>query len=323
MVTLEHDVTIIGTGPAGLAAALAADNSGAKTLLIEHEANLGGMLKQYMYNGFYLNREDNEHSWHEYTQKFINQLYNASIKIMVLTYITKLKKTENGFELIIVNKEGITKVFSKSIIFAYGSQKRNSFQTGIQSRYCAGIFTAGTIQDFINNTEKVHIKNCVIIGANDVGLITAYQLKYRGVQVHGVYEAKTVTTNSAKNICQSFEDFNIPLYTGKTVTRIFGESRLNSVEISSVDDNMVPISGTEEKIDCDTLILAAELIQENILAESLGIPLDKDTGEPVIIQNQMTMLEGIFICSSSLPIYENGEAAGRAAANWATQSKSA
>ena len=317
MNTVKHDVTVIGTGPSGLAAALAADSNGAKTLLIENEASLGGIIKQYIYNGFYHSNYQNKNSWLDYAQNFINQIYNTSIKIMVLTYITKFKKTENGFELTLVNKEGITKIISKSIIFARGCREHISRYIEAHGRHCAGIFTTGTVQYYMNMLGKIPAKNCIIIGANEIGLITAHRLQSEGIQVLGVYEAEISKNEPKNNIRQCLESFNIPFYSGKTVTRIYGEVHLNSVEISSVDNNMTPIAGTEEKIECDALILAAGIIPENEFAESLGIPVDKITGELLTDKNYMTIYEGIFYCGSAMPVYESGEAAGRAAANWA------
>jgi pyruvate/2-oxoglutarate dehydrogenase complex dihydrolipoamide dehydrogenase (E3) component len=164
-------------------------------------------------------------------------------------------------------------------------------------------------------------KRCVILGSGDIGLIMARRLKLEGAEVLGVYEAKPTASGLMRNVYQCLEDFDIPLHTSKTVTRIFGEGRINAVEISNVDENMVPIPGTEEIIQCDALILSVGLIPENELAESLGVPLDARTKGPVTDQNCMTMADGVFCCGNALHVNdlvdyvsESGEAAGHAAA---------
>jgi NADH dehydrogenase FAD-containing subunit len=167
-------------------------------------------------------------------------------------------------------------------------------------------------------------KRCVVLGSGDIGLIMARRLKLEGAEVLGVYEAKPTASGLMRNVYQCLEDFDIPLHTGKTVTRVFGEGRVNAVEISSVDKNMVPISGTEQIIECDALIISVGLIPENELAESLGVSLDERTKGPVTDQNYMTMVEGIFCCGNALHVNdlvdyvsESGEAAGQAAARYA------
>jgi hypothetical protein len=166
-------------------------------------------------------------------------------------------------------------------------------------------------------------KRCVILGSGDIGLIMARRLKLEGAEVLGVYEAKPTASGLMRNVYQCLEDFDIPLHTSKTVTRIFGEGRINAVEISTVDENMTPLPGTEEIITCDALILSVGLIPENELAESLGVPLDGRTKGPVTDQNCMTMADGVFCCGNALHVNdlvdyvsESGEAAGRAASSY-------
>jgi thioredoxin reductase len=210
-----------------------------------------------------------------------------------------------------------------SIILACGCRERTSRQIGIHGRHAAGVLTAGTAQYYTNILGKMPAKRCVILGSGDIGLIMARRLKLEGAEVLGVYEAKPTASGLMRNVYQCLEDFDIPLHTSKTVTRLFGEGRLQAVEISSVDKNMIPLPGTEEIIECDSLILSVGLIPENELAESLNIPLDAKTKGPLSDQNCMTLVDGIFCCGNALHVNdlvdyvsESGEAAGRAAAGW-------
>jgi thioredoxin reductase len=323
------DVTVIGGGPAGLAAALAADNCGAKTLLIEREANLGGILKQCIHDGFGLVRFGEKLSGPEYAHRFIRKLPESGVEISTLTYVTRIEKCPSGFELTLVNRDGVIKTECKSIVLACGCRERTSRQIGIHGRHSAGVFTAGTAQYYTNIQAMMPTKRCVILGSGDIGLIMARRLKLEGAEVLGVYEAKPTASGLMRNVYQCLEDFDIPLYTSKTVTRVFGEGRINAVEISNVDENMTPIPGTEEIIQCDALILSVGLIPENELAESLGVPLDTRTKGPVTDQNCMTMADGVFCCGNALHVNdlvdyvsESGEAAGRAAAQYSPSERS-
>jgi len=318
-----YDVIVIGAGPAGLAAALAAEKRGAKTLLVDKDDILGGILKQCIYDEFGLVRFNEKLTGPEYIKKFTCQIPDTSIAVSRLTYVTKIRNLNPGFELTLISKAGLLKVECKSIILACGCRERVSRQMGFQNRCSAGIFTAGTVQYYLNILGKMPTKRCVILGSNDLGLNVARQLKIEGAEVLGVYEAKSSAAGLQRNVYQCLEDYNIPLYTKKTVTNVFNNGRLNAVEISSVDDHMVPIPGTEERVSCDALILSVGLVPSNELIEGLHLNLDDKTKGPLIDQNYMTMLNGVFCCGNALHINdlvdyvtESGEAAGSAAAHW-------
>ena len=324
MIAACYDVVVIGGGPAGLAAALSADKRGAKTLLIEREANLGGILKQCIHDGFGLVKYGEKLSGPEYAHRFIRQIANSGVETAVQTFVTAITNQLFGFELTLVNRDGVIKTSCKSIVLACGCRERTGRQIGIHGRHSAGIFTAGTAQYYTNILGKMPTKRCVILGSGDIGLIMARRLKLEGAEVIGVYEAKPEASGLTRNVYQCLDDFDIPLYTGKTVTRVFGEGRVNAVEVSAVDKNMTPIPGTEEIIKCDALIVSVGLIPENELAESLGVPMDERTKGPITDQNCMTMIEGVFCCGNALHVNdlvdyvsESGETAGRAAAQWA------
>lgn len=319
----KFDVAVIGGGPAGMAAALAAESQGARVILIERENRLGGILKQCIHDGFGLIRFKKKMAGPEYALSFIEGIKRSSIKVNLLTFVTKLTKKEEGFEITLVNNEGISFVEVKALVLSTGCRERTARQIAIHGTRPAGVFTAGTAQYYTNILGQLPTKKCIILGSGDIGLIMARRLTLEGAKVLGVYEAKSSPSGLRRNISQCVYDFNIPLYTSHTVTRVFGQERLTGVEISKVDEKMQPIKGTEQLLECDSLILSVGLIPENELAETLNIPLDSKTKGPIADQNYMTLEEGIFTCGNAMHVNdlvdyvsESGEVAGRAAAEF-------
>ena len=320
--TFSYDVTVIGAGPAGIAAALESDRQGAKTLLIEREARLGGILKQCIHDGFGLVRFGEKLSGPEYAERFIVRLPESNVTVMTLAFVSSIEKSDFGFQLTLITREGMQRICSRTFVLATGCRERTSRQVGIHGRHCAGIFTAGTAQYYTNILGKLPARRCVILGSGDIGLIMARRLTLEGAKVAGVYEAKSTPSGLTRNISQCLWDFDIPLYTRKTVSRVFGDARLTAVEISSVDESMRPIPGTEEIVPCDTLILSVGLIPENELAESIGVSLDPKTKGAVVDENNETLIRGVYACGNALHVNdlvdyvtESGETAGKAAAN--------
>lgn len=317
------DVLVIGGGPAGLAAAISAHENGGRTLLIEREARLGGILKQCIHDGFGLIRFGEKLSGPEYAGRFIERFRAAGIESMTLTFVTCIEKGEEGFLVTLVNRDGVETIGAKALILATGCRERTAKQVSIHGTRPAGVFTAGTAQHFTNLLGQLPGRRCVILGSGDIGLIMARRLTLEGARVLGVYEAKSTPSGLTRNIHQCLYDYNIPLHLSHTVTRVFGQDRLSAVEISQVDEKMRPIPGTQEILSCDTLILSVGLIPENELAEKLGIRLDPDTKGPACNAQLMTSVDGVFSCGNALHVNdlvdyvsESGETAGRNAARY-------
>ena len=321
---IKTDVLVIGGGPAGLASSIAADKKGAKVCLIERESRLGGILKQCIHDGFGLVRFKEKLSGPEYAEKFIDEFNERKIQALLQTFVTDVEKKENGFLVTAVNKNGVEEIETKSIVLATGCRERTARQVQIHGTRPAGIFSAGTAQNFINLMGQLPTKKCVILGSGDIGLIMARRLTLEGAKVLGVYEVKPTPSGLTRNIHQCLNDFDIPLHLSHTVTRVFGNDRLEAVEISKVDDKMNPIPGTEEIIECDALILSVGLIPENEIAEKLGVKLDWHTKGPACDARLMTSVPGIFSCGNALHVNdlvdyvsESGEIAGESAAAYA------
>ena len=300
----NYDVVVIGGGPAGLSAAQSACLKGGKVAIIEREARLGGILKQCVHDGFGLIRFGEKLAGPEYSERYIDFVRELDIDTFTFTFVTRIEKKDGGFEITAVSKDGIEKFFAKALVLATGCRERTAKQVLIQGTRPAGVFTAGTAQNFVNLQGKLPTKKCVILGSGDIGLIMARRLTLEGATVEGVYEVKPTPSGLTRNIHQCLHDFNILLHLSHTVTRVFGTDRLEAVEVAKVDDKMQPVDGTQRRIDCDALILSVGLIPENELAESIGVKINPFTKGADCDQTYMSSIDGVFSAGNALNVFD-------------------
>jgi len=297
-------------------------------LLLEREGRLGGILKQCIHDGFGLMRFKKKLSGPEYAERFIEEVKALQIPVRLWTFVTKIERSKDGFRVWTVSKDGVSELQTRSLILATGCRERTAKQVSIHGTRPAGVYTAGTAQHFTNLQGVMPAKRCVILGSGDIGLIMARRLKLEGADVIGVYEVKPEPSGLTRNMIQCLDDFQIPLHLSKTVTRVFGDERLEGVEICTVDEKMQPIPGTEERIHCDTLILSVGLIPENEIAESMQVRMDPKTKGPLCDSSAMTSVPGVFSCGNAYHVNdlvdyvsESGELAGASAAEYAKEQK--
>ena len=322
---MEADVTVIGSGPAGLVAALYADKSGAKNvLLLEREEELSGILKQCIHNGFGLEQFKEDYTGPEYAERLLEEIEKTNVRYFLNTMVIAVSPDRT---ITAVNPEkGVFQIKSKSVVLAMGCRERSRGSIiNIAGTRPAGVYTAGVAQRFVNIDGYLPGKEIVILGSGDIGLIMARRLTLEGAQVKGVYEIMDYPGGLKRNIVQCLNDFDIPLYLSHTVTEIRGKERLEGVVVSRVDQKMQPIGGSEQFIACDTLLLSVGLIPENELSKEAGVELSPITKGPVTTETMETPLPGIFSCGNVSTVFdlvdyvaETGMTAGRNAARFAT-----
>lgn len=303
MKQVHVDVAVIGGGPAGLAASLAARKEGAeRVLIIERNTELGGILQQCIHHGFGLHRFKDELTGPEYAQRFIDFVKETDIEVLLETMVLEVTPERKIYA---VNSEsGMLETHAKSIVLAMGCRERTRGALRIPGGRPAGVFSAGTAQRYVNIDGYVPGKKAVILGSGDIGLIMARRFTLEGAKVEAVVEVLPYAAGLTRNVVQCLEDYDIPLHLQSTVIEIHGNKRIEAVTIAKVDEKWNPIPGTEQKIECDTLLLSVGLVPENELSSQAGVAIDPITNGPIVDDSMMTNLPGIFACGNVLHVHD-------------------
>ncbi|MCI7736773.1 MAG: FAD-dependent oxidoreductase [Clostridiales bacterium] len=298
------DLLVIGAGPAGLAAAIAAREDGIESLLVlEREHNPGGILRQCIHNGFGLHRFKEELTGPEYAQRDIDRARELAIDIQTDTTVLSVDGKTHAVTCV-SRAHGVEVITAKAIILAMGCRERPRGALGTPGTRCAGIYSAGTAQKFVNLEGYMPGKRVVILGSGDIGLIMARRMTLQGAKVLACVELMPFSSGLNRNIVQCLNDFDIPLYLSHTVIDIKGRERLSGVTVARVDENRQPIPGSEIEFDCDTLLLSVGLIPENDLSEGAGVKLSPLTSGAEVDDVLQTNLPGIFACGNVLHVHD-------------------
>ncbi|HEC76257.1 MAG TPA: FAD-dependent oxidoreductase [Thermoplasmatales archaeon] len=296
------DLAVIGGGPAGLASAISAKESGVeKVVVIDRNSWLGGILPQCIHDGFGVEEVGKSLTGPEYAEMYIKKAEEKGIKFMKETMVLSFNKK---LQILAVNKKGLYTINSKSIVLATGCREKTRWHALIPGTRPSGIYTAGVAQSFINLYNIMPGKKVVILGSGDVGLIMARRFTLEGAEVAGVVEILPYASGLPRNVVQCLEDYEIPLFLNHTITLIEGKERIEAVTISKVDENMNVIEGSEKRIECDTLLLSLGLIPENEIAKTARIEIDDLTGGAVVNQDFETSIPNTFAVGNCLQVYD-------------------
>lgn len=300
---MKTEIAIIGGGPAGLAAAVAAREAGVEDILIiERDNELGGILNQCIHNGFGLHTFKEELTGPEYAERYIEKVEELQIPYMLHTIVVDIGEDK---VITVMNKErGMFRIEAKAIILAMGCRERSRGALNIPGYRPAGIYSAGTAQRYVNMEGRMPGKKVVILGSGDIGLIMARRMTLEGAQVQVVAELMPYSGGLKRNIVQCLDDYDIPLKLSHTVIDIKGKKRVEGVTLARVDENRRPIPGTEEYYECDTLLLSCGLIPENELSSQMGVELNPVTSGPVVNESLETNVEGVFACGNVLHVHD-------------------
>lgn len=300
---MKTEIAIIGGGPAGLAAAVAAREAGIQDILIiERDNELGGILNQCIHNGFGLHTFKEELTGPEYAGRYIEKVKEMKIPYLLHTIVVDVSKDK---VVTVMNKEqGMFQIEAKAVILAMGCRERSRGALNIPGYRPAGIYSAGTAQRYVNMEGRMPGKKVVILGSGDIGLIMARRMTLEGAKVQVVAELMPYSGGLKRNIVQCLDDYGIPLKLSHTVVDIKGKKRVEGVTLAQVDENRKPIPGTEEYYDCDTLLLSCGLIPENELSSQIGVELNPVTSGPVVNESLETNVDGVFACGNVLHVHD-------------------